>query len=262
MTTVTSPRRLARRRDLLYAVLPVTGLLLWYFATAPENPNIPSPVGVLQAAEELIVDGRLFGGLATSMLRVLSGFGIALLVGTLVGIWIGRNRIARGLLDPLIEMTRPIAPIALVPLAILWLGTGNSPAIAIIAYAAFFPVVASVYSSVQRLDRSLLDAARTFGVTSSVVLRHVILPGILPGLIVGARLGMGLAWTAVVAAELAVVESDASVTPGIGQLMLIFYQYQANPNPIVVCMIAIGALGIVLDTIIRKIGAWTTPWLR
>ncbi len=247
---------------LLYPVLPILGFGLWYASTSADDPTVPSPYGVWEAGQELVADGRLIGGLTTSLSRVIIGFALALVLGTVVGILMGRSRAVHVVVDPLIELARPIAPIALVPLAILWLGTGGASAVAIICYAAFFPIVLNVYSSVHRLDQSLVNAARTFGSGRLVILTQVILPGIVPGLIVGARLGMGLAWTAVIAAELAVIESDASATPGIGQLMMIFYQYQASPNPIVVCMVAIGVLGIVLDVAIRRAGVKSTPWLK
>jgi NitT/TauT family transport system permease protein/taurine transport system permease protein/sulfonate transport system permease protein len=259
--TVTKPHVVRRRFIALYPVLPIVGIIAWYSSTSADDFSAPSPEGVLEAATQLIEDGRLADGLAISFGRVATGFALALALGTVVGMLMGRVRPVRLVMDPLIEMVRPIAPIALVPLAILWLGTGDPSAVSIITYAAFFPVVLNVYSATTHLDQSLINAARTFGVRNGVIFGHVLLPGIVPGVITGARLGMGLAWTAVIAAELAVVQTDPTEAPGIGQLMLIFYQYEANPNPIVVCMVAIGLLGIALDAIIRGIGKITTPWL-
>lgn len=260
--TVMKPHRVRRRFVALYPVLPIVGIAAWYASTSADDFSAPSPEGVVAAAGQLIEDGRLAEGLVTSFGRVATGFALALTLGTVIGMLMGQARPVRIVVDPLIEMIRPIAPIALVPLAILWLGTGSASAVAIITYAAFFPVVLNVYSATTHLDQSLINAAKTFGVHTGVIFGHVLLPGIIPGVITGARLGMGLAWTAVIAAELAVVQTDPTKAPGIGQLMLIFYQYEANPNPIVVCMVAIGLLGIALDGAIRGIGTLATPWLR
>jgi len=261
---VSAPRRVrapGRWRILLYPVAPLLALLLWHQGTTEGAPNVPTPGGVLESAQLLMTDGQLFDGVRISLIRVLTGFAVALLLGTTVGLLMGRIRVIRQVVDPLVEMVRPIAPIALVPLAILWFGTGGISAVAIIAYSAFFPIVLNVFSAGRDIDASLMNAARTFGVSRATVLTQVILPAIIPGLIVGARLGMGLAWASVIAAELS-VGIDASANPGIGQLMLIFYQYEVNPNPIVVCMIAVGVLGLALDFILRQVSVFAMPWQR
>lgn len=250
------------RQVLLAPVLPVVLVLLWYALTRSESgSSYPYPTGIVRSARHLVLSGQLFEALGISLVRVLVGFGIALVLGGVLGLLMGRFRLVRETFDPLIETVRPIAPIALVPLAILWLGTGSASAVGIIAYAAFFPIILNVVGAVRDIDANLIDAARTFGVGEVGILRQVILPGVIPGVVVGARLGMGLGWAAVVAAELA-VGTGASAHVGIGTLMLTMYQYESNPNPIVVCMIGVGVVGLLLDMVLRRARQALTPWQR
>lgn len=244
----------------LAPALPAVLILAWYVATldAAHSPY-PRPPEVVAAGARLLGDGELLHALGTSLLRVLAGFAVALVVGTILGLFMGRVRLVRESLDPLIETVRPIAPIALVPPAILWLGTGSSAAVFIIAYAAFFPVVLNVVAASRDISGDLVNAARTLGVGELTILTRVILPGIVPGLIVGARLGVGLGWTSVIAAELA-IGSGSSAVAGIGQLMLTFYQYNADTDPIVVCMIAVGVVGLAMDLLLRQVGRGLAPW--
>lgn len=254
------PRGRRRGEDSgLLLLVPILLLTLWYLTTRNAAFGVPTPTGVVEAAQGLVEDGRLLAGLSTSLLRVLQGFAIALVVGSFTGIAMGRIRAVRWIVDPLVETLRPIAPIALVPLAILWLGTGTASSTAIVTYAAFFPITLNVYAAARDVDSSLVNAAYTFGVKPWVVLTQVVLPSVLPGVAVGARLGMGLAWTSVIAAELAVgVSSEGS--PGVGQLMMIFYQFEVDPNPIVVCMIAVGVVGLTLDLLLRRLSQRVMPW--
>lgn len=258
---MTTRQRAVRLKRVAFApVLPVVGLLAWYLATRNSTDQAyPHIDGVVRSTQALVTDDNLFGALGVSLGRVVVGFVLAVAIGTVLGLMMGRSRIARETASPLIEVFRPIAPIALVPLAILWLGMGNSSPISIIAYAAFFPVVVNVTAAVRNTGSNLIDAARTFGVSRVTIFTRVVLPAVVPGLIVGARLGMGFAWTSVIAAELAAGTGDTG-QPGIGTLMLTLYSYEVDPNPIVVCMICVGVLGIVLDGVLRKIGAMLTPW--
>lgn len=256
----TRQKSLRLKRVALAPILPVAGLLAWYLATREStNRAYPHIDGVVRSTRSLVVDDNLFGALGVSLGRVVVGFAAAVVIGTVTGLMMGRSRVVRETISPLIEVFRPIAPIALVPLAILWLGMGNSSPISIIAYAAFFPVVVNVTAAVRNTGPNLIDAARTFGVSNVTIFTRIVLPAVIPGLIVGARLGMGFAWTSVIAAELAAGTGDTG-QPGIGTLMLTLYSYEVDPNPIVVCMICVGVLGIVLDAILRKIGAVLTPW--
>lgn len=265
MTTVDPAPRTRRmpirfRRGLLAPVLPVIGLIVWYQATRhSDNTAYPHVGAVVLSIKSLVIENDLFAALGISLMRVVIGFAIALVIGATIGLLIGRSKIVREIADPLIEIFRPIAPIALVPLAILWLGAGNSAPISIIAYAAFFPVVLNVAAAARDVEPNLVNAARTFGVGNYTIFVRVVLPAVIPGLIVGARLGMGFAWTSVIAAELA-AGTGATGPQGIGTLMLTLYSYAVDPNPIVVCMVCVGIIGILLDMLLRYVGGVLAPW--
>jgi ABC-type nitrate/sulfonate/bicarbonate transport system permease component len=162
-------------------------------------------------------------------------------------------------LDPLVESFRPIAAIALLPLIILWLGTGTQAAVAIVAYAAFFPILINTIAGVKRIEPNLMRAAYTMGVTTLTRMRVVLLPAALPAILVGMRIGLGVAWTAIIAAELA-VGAKAGGQGGIGQMMFVFYAYSVEFNGIVVCMVAVGLVALLLDQTLRFALARAVPW--
>jgi ABC-type nitrate/sulfonate/bicarbonate transport system permease component len=192
---------------------------------------------------------------------VVTGFFIALALGVVIGILMGSSRAVRESLDPIIESFRPIAPMAILPIAILWFGTGTSSALAIVSYAAFFPVLVNTVHGVSRIDRKLVLAAQTMGVPRLTILTRVILPGALPSVLLGSRLAMGVAWTAIIAAELAVgAKSGGGGSGGIGQMMFVFYAYSINLNAIVVCMVVVGLVALLIDRIFRAAEIRLLPW--
>lgn len=251
------------RRAWLIPVLPVILLALWYVYTAhvPGMLYYPRPAKVLAAFQKLALSGDLPTAVATSIGRVLTGFCLASLTAGTLGLLMGYYRTMESAMDPLIESCRPIAPIALLPLAILWFGTGTEAAVFIVSYAAFFPMVLNTVAAVRQVDVTMVKAARTFGASPWNLLRQVILPGALPTMLVGSRLAMGSSWTSVVAAELAVgAKAGGGGTGGIGQMMFTFYLYQNDPNPIVACMITVGVVGFLLDRGVRAVSLWLVPW--
>lgn len=252
------------RRWVLAPVLPLVLVLLWFLGTRDAGTALPRPVDVVAAASALLGTGELVTALVTSIGRVLLGFAIGVALAAVIGIAMGRWHWVRQTLDPLVETVRPIAAIALVPIAILWFGAGTNAAVFIVAYASFFPMVVNTIAGVRTIEPSMYDAARTFGLSEVGVLSQVVLPAALPSLFVGARLSMGLAWTSVIAAELTVgakaSEGAAGASGGIGQLMYTFFLYDADPNPMVVCMISVGLVGLVLDQVLRGSGRLLMPW--
>jgi ABC-type nitrate/sulfonate/bicarbonate transport system permease component len=196
-----------------------------------------------------------------SLVRVFSGFAVAAILAVPLGIAMGNMRSLERNLDPIIESFRPIAAIAILPLAILWLGTGTSAAIFIVSYAAFFPLIINTIAGVKRIDPNLVNAAATMGLSRPTILRTVILPGALPSVGIGMRVALGIAWTTIVAAELAVgAKAGAAGAGGVGQMMFVFYAYSVELNRIVVCMIAVGVVAFTLDWLLRRILQWMMPW--
>lgn len=247
------------------AILPVVLLVIWQLTVtlgAP-SPRAPMPTLVAAAAWRLVVSGEIPLALLQSLGRVLAGFawaaGLALVLGALMGTYRAVDRS----IDPLVESFRPIAPIALLPLAILWFGTGTPAAAFIVGYAAFFPMIVNTVHGVKSVDPQLIRAARTLGVDRLTILRTVVVPGALSYIFVGARLALGVAWTSIIAAELAVgAKAGGGSTGGIGQMMFVFYAYSVDLNGIIVCMVAVGIVALVIDRGLRRLEHWMLPWKR
>ena len=259
------PRRLnlTALRPLRALVLPVLVVVLWqaWALTLAADSRAPAPAKVAAAFVELVANGGLLMATVQSLGRVVLGFMFALLFGVSLGVLMGFNRGLRDNLDPIVESFRPIAPMALLPIAILWFGTGTPTALAIVSYAAFFPLLVNTVHSVGRVDRKLVQAARTMGISKLRILVSVVLPGALPGILLGARLAMGVAWTAIIAAELAVgAKSGGGGSGGIGSMMFVFYAYSIDLNAIVVCMIMVGVVALLIDRVFRVVEHRLTPW--
>jgi ABC-type nitrate/sulfonate/bicarbonate transport system permease component len=243
--------------------LPIALIVIWQIAgTAGGNPRTPVPTKIFAAALQLIESGELPLALLQSLGRVFLGFAIAGALAIPLGLAMGASASVERNIDPLVESFRPIAAIAILPLAILWLGTGTPAAVLIVAYAAFFPIVVNTVAGAKRINPTLLRAAATMGLSRFTTVRTVIVPGALPSIGVGLRIAMGVAWTAIVAAELAVgAKAGGGGSGGIGQMMFVFYAYSIELNRIVVCMIAVGLVALALDRGLRAAMRWAMPWM-
>jgi len=244
-------------------LLPCVLLIVWQLwgIAQPAQSAAPVPTHVFESARQLIASGDLPLAIFQSIQRVLLGFLIAAIVAISIGLLMGHFRFADRNLDPIVESFRPVAPIALLPLAILWFGTGTPAAVFIVAYAAFFPLIINTIFGVKQVDGLVIQAARTMGVGRFRILQTVIIPSALPSIFVGARLAMGIAWTSIVAAEMAVgAKSGGGGTGGIGQMMFIFYAYSVKLDGIVVCMIAVGIVALLIDLCFRILQRKVMPW--
>ena len=185
-----------RWRGVFHAtLLPSVLVVLWqaWAMTLPANSPAPSPVRVVRAFIDLVANGGLISATIQSLGRVLVGFLFALVVGVGLGALMGSNVRLKNNLDPIVESFRPIAPMALLPMAILWFGSGTAPSLFIVAYAAFFPLLLNTVHAVSRVDRKLVLAGMTMGIARPRILTKIILPAALPGVLLGARLAMGVA---------------------------------------------------------------------
>ena len=249
---------------LLRAVaLPVLLVVVWqlWSLTLPADSPAPRPTKVAVTFVDLVFNGGLLQATVQSLGRVALGFAGALALGVTFGVLLGSSRRLRQNFDPIIESFRPIAPMALLPIAILWFGTGTPTALAIVGYAAFFPLLLNTVHGVSRVDRKLVLASRTMGIPRHRILLSVVLPGALPSVLLGARLAMGVAWTAIIAAELAVgAKSGGGNSGGIGQMMFVFYAYSIDLNAIVVCMIVVGVVALLIDRLFRAAETRLLPW--
>ncbi len=243
--------------------LPLALLVLWqiWAMAQPADTRAPSPLRVVETFAGLTASGDLPQSLVQSLGRVLAGFCVGLVLGITIGVLMGSSRVIRNALDPIVESFRPIAPMAILPIAILWFGTGTPAALSIVGYAAFFPLLLNTVHGVSQVDRKLLQAASTMGVSRGRIVLKVVLPAALPSVLLGARLAMGVAWTAIIAAELAVgAKSGGGGSGGIGAMMFIFYAYSIDLNGIVVCMIVVGLVALLIDRLFRIAERKLIPW--
>jgi len=249
-----------------FVALPLLLIAIWQIAVShyvPASSLAPTPTGVIRGFVELLTSGELLAALEQSLLRIAFGFTFALALAIVIAVLVATWKPFAYMVDPILETFRPIAPIAWVPMAILWFGTGTYAAIFIVAYAAFFPIYVNTLAGVRNIDRGLLNAAKTLGARPTFIARAVIIPAALPSIILGARLGMGLAWAAIIAAEMTVgSKAGGGGSGGIGQMMFVFLLYRLDLRYIVVGMISIGLVALLIDAIFQLIGRRVSPWLN
>ena len=264
MAELSWPPRRTVAAQLRPFILPLLLLLLWQALAPAEGSSsgiAPTPLGVARGFWELTASGELPKSLLQSLLRIGSGFLVAFSLGVAAALLVGLWRPAEYLLDPVVETFRPIAPIAWIPLAILWFGTGTYAAMFIVGYAVFFPVFLNTLAGLRAIDANLVNAARTLGASQMLIVRDVILPGALPSIMLGARLGMGVGWAAIVAAEMTVgSKSGGGASGGVGQMMFIFLSYSLELRYIIVGMITVGIVALLIDTGFRRLERLVTPW--
>ena len=241
-------------------------LCLWQIIVWHEFPPglVPSPVGMLLAGKTHILDFSLISAIASSLGRVLAGFLIALVIGLPLGLLMGLVPAVARAVAPFLDALRAIAPIAWIPLAIIWLGVTSNAAILIVTYAAVLPLALSAYQGVRLLDHRLLQAARALGAGPRLRLLAVVLPGSIPILITACRLSMGFAWGSIVAAELAVgVKLGAgSGGQGIGQMMADTLFVNRDVDTLALCMLCVGLVSLAIDFLIRTVGRVLSPWTQ
>jgi len=166
-------------------------------------------------------------------------------------------------MSPIIDSLRSIAPIAWIPMALLWLGIRGNAALFIVAYAAFFPFVLNTVEAVRQIDRKLINAASALGAGRMLILRSVIMPGAFPIILTGARISLAFAWGSIIAAELAMgikVTAGGSAAVGLGQLMVSTLYIRRDVNGLVLYMIVIGLISWLIDALMRRLQRTLTPW--
>jgi len=227
------------------AVMAVVVALWWWVVVKTESAIFPTPWQVVGGAWELAEDGTLWEHIGASLFRVGTGFGLAVLVAVPLGLWMGWVSGAYRTLNPIFQMLRPISPIAWIPLAILWFGVGDVSPIFLIFIASVFPLIVQTTSGVHTIERRYLRAAANFGVSRTELFRRVVVPAVLPEIIIGMRIGIGVAWLVVVAAEMIALRS------GLGYMIMDSRNAGNRYDLVVAGMIIIGAIGLLLDGITR-----------
>jgi NitT/TauT family transport system permease protein len=248
-----SPLGTRKRLLLLNLSAALLGLAAWAFFSYLKLAGLPGPLGVLERAGQLISNGTLLNDTLASVRRVLIGFALGTLLAIPVGFLMGWYTVARGLMEPYVQFFRTIPPLAMIPLAIVFLGIGEVPKVFVITLAAFLVSVISTYQGVVNVDKVLINAARVLGASDAQVFRRVVIPASSPFILVGMRTGLGAAWSTLVAAELIAAQE------GLGHRMQqaqVYYDLET----IFVALITIGLTGLVMDRILLRLEARLTVW--
>jgi ABC-type nitrate/sulfonate/bicarbonate transport system permease component len=247
--------------------LPVFAAILIVWQIAVQSSGhvalYPYPAGIVAAAIRTIGDGSLVAATVGSLSRVLLGFAIGALLGIPLGMLMALLPPLNRAMSPIIDSLRSIAPIAWIPMALLWLGIRGNAALFIVAYAAFFPFVLNTIEAVRQIDRKLINAASALGAGRLLILRTVILPGSLPIILTGGRIALAFAWGSIIAAELAMgikVTAGGSGAVGLGQLMVSTLYIRRDVNGLVLYMIVIGLISWTIDVLMRRLQRTLTPW--
>jgi NitT/TauT family transport system permease protein len=220
----------------------------WYLAVHYSGAKIfPSPGDVGRGIAELFRKGVLLHYIADSLRRVGIGFGLGALLGVPIGLTLGWYPAAAQVVNPVIQMVRPISPIAWIPLAILWFGVGDAAAIYLIFLGSFFPIVVAAMNGVRNVPSMFRRAGRNFGLRPAQLLTKVVFPAALPQIIVGLRIALGIAWLVVVAAEMIAVDS------GLGYLVIDARNSGKRYDLVVAAMLMIGMIGLGLDLAFRRL---------
>jgi NitT/TauT family transport system permease protein len=223
-------------------------LAFWHSMVRLSGSDLfPTPMEVVRGIRELIEKGLLLKYIVASLFRVSWGFMLAVLVGVPLGLILGWFRPAYQALNPMIQIMRPISPIAWIPVAILWFGIDDTAPVFLIFLASVFPITVSSMAAVQNMQLVYLRAAQNFGVKGPQLFRRVILPAALPQIITGIRIALGIAWLVVVAAEMIAVNS------GLGYLIIDARNAGKRYDLVVAGMVMIGLIGLVLDLLIRQL---------
>jgi NitT/TauT family transport system permease protein len=233
-------------------VLPFSGIALfvltWHVAVATQPGTlVPSPWAAVSGIVELAQKGLLVRYVVASLFRVTWGYLTALLIAIPLGVWLGLWRRGETAANPILQLLRPISPLAWIPIAILWFGVGDVAAVFLIFLASLLPLTLTTINAVHNIELVHLSAGRNFGLTSRELVRSVIIPAILPQLIVGMRITLGIAWLVVVAAEMIAVNS------GLGFLIIDARNAGNRYDLVVAGMILIGAIGVALDIMMRRL---------
>ncbi|WP_342245100.1 taurine ABC transporter permease TauC [Pseudomonas sp. OTU5201] len=235
-------------------------LFAWWTVTAAgliEPLFLPSPQAIARKGWVLLTQGYMDASLWQHLGASLGRIGLALLAAVLMavplGIAIGRNRIARGIFDPLIEFYRPIPPLAYLPLIVIWCGIGELSKVLLIFLAIFAPIAIATATGVRNVDPARLRAAQSLGATQAQLIRYVILPSALPDILTGVRIGLGVGWSTLVAAEL------VAATRGLGFMVQSAAQFLVT-DVVILGILVIALIAFALELGLRALQRKLVPW--
>lgn len=240
------PAPLARVLPFVYAAVII--VVIWQLvvtATKPDPSVLPPPLDVVTTFGQLLVNGQLALDTAYSVGRVVSAWLLSAIVAIPLGLVMGSSRRLERVVNPFVELLRPISPLAWIPMAILWFGIGESGKIFVVFIGTFFPILLSTIAGVKAVDPVLLHAGQVFGCSNRLILfRRVLVPASLPSVVVGLRVAFGTGWAAIIAAELVAAHTGLGYLIANGMDIL-------RADQVLVGMIVIGLLGFLFDTFFR-----------
>ena len=223
-------------------------LVIWELAVLVgdyDSALVPAPQDVAKAFGEIIANGTLYDGIAASLYRFVIGYLISVVAGIMLGLLIGNVNALFRLTNPVIQMIRPIAPVAWMPFIVLLIGIGDAPAIVIIFLAGFFPVLLTTARGVHSVDVTYLKVASNYGISRVKTVFGIILPAVFPQIANALHIALGSAWIFLVSGEMVGTQS------GLGY-MIIDARNNLRPDILLATMIVIGGIGFVLDFLIGK----------
>ena len=248
--------------DLGLRSVSIVGFFVLWYAMSLINAHVwrmfnpillPPPQEVLEAAVNLTLSGELPRDIAASLSRVVLGFLVAAILGVGLGTLIGRSRTIEKLLEPALELMRPIPPLAFLPVFVLWFGIGESSKVAFITYSAFFPIFTTTTEGIKFVDILLIRAAQTLGASEGEIFRRVVLPAALPSIITGLRVGFAQCLFVIVAAEFIAADS------GLGFLINDSRSFFLMSNMLVGAAV-IGLIGFAFNSLLRRLEARLLRW--
>jgi sulfonate transport system permease protein len=245
-------------RNLLPFLLPILILILWHIATVYQwfSPLIlPSLGQVGLGFKKQIQSGALMQDLLISLFRVLKGYTIGAAIGILMGVLMGMKESIYHFFYATITFIRQIPIVAWIPLIIVWAGIGETSKVIIIAMATFFTVLVNTMSGIKETNQEYLELATLYNLTSFMKFRKIYLKSAIPSIFIGLRLGLGIAWMAVVAAELIGAQNGIGYRISDARALM-------RSELVIICMLVIGLLGLIMDKILRMITKQMTPWVK
>lgn len=246
------------RKWILGIIPPVVIVIFWYIATNfTEIPSsiLPKISMVGTAFEDMVQSGQLQEDLLISLSRVVKGYLVSAVLGIILGSLMGMSTWFKEMLNPTVTVIRQIPIIAWIPLIILWCGIGESSKVVIIVLAAFFPIMVNSMSGIASTPDGYIEVANLYKLGPWKTFKEVYLPHALPQILVGLKLGLGVSWMAVVAAEL------IASTSGIGYRMSNARSLMYS-DIVIVCMIVIGLIGVLMDKVLGIVFGILTPWQK
>lgn len=251
----------SRRRVAVSAAAVAAVLILWQLAGTFEWTSrliLPPPSEIVQAADDLMTDGyrqsSLWGHIGASLARAVSAFIVATIVGVPLGLLMGMYPTLNAILDPFVQFLRPLPKLALIPLVIVWFGIGELSKFFLIFISTLLVIVVGAAAAVMNVKQGRIRAALALGVNRYQLFRHVILPHALPELFISVRLGIGIGWTTLIAAEMIAASS------GLGWMVLNASSY-LRTDIVMLGILILGVTGYILDLILVAVQRVAVPWM-